>query len=205
MQIITLTTISKNEDKITKVMGFNTGRIKQLKSPSSFVYDEGGKLNVNWTVYDVISDIDNYIPNLKISTLINKWGNNSVNDTRTLLIDNIVYITVNPFNISETLIWYRDANRVELTQICINQTMIDFITACNNTNKYMRCFTFTHYLVDGDNTVNHSLGSELVGLEIFRAGRKITIDDWYNIDENNININIPGGGGFTASINCYIR
>jgi len=111
----------------------------------------------------------------------------------------------NPLNLSETLVWYRDPNRIELSQVYVNQTMANFIIACNIANGGMQCYTVSHYLVDGDNTVNHSLGSELVGLEIFRAGRKITIDDWYNIDENNININIPGGGGFTASINCYIR
>lgn len=207
MQIITLTTTNKAQDNIVRSMGFNVGRIKNLFSTTRLSYDEGSKREVIWTVSSAVSnnDIKDYNSNVSMTAFINKWGNNLVNDTRTLFIDNIVYIMANPLNLSETLVWYRDPNRIELSQVYVNQIMANFIIACNIANGGMQCYTVTSYLIDGNNTVNHSLGSELVGLEIFRAGRKITIDDWYNIDENNININIPGGGGFTASINCYIR
>jgi len=92
MQIITLTTTNKAQDNIARSMGFNVGRIKRLYSTTRLSYDEGSKREVIWTVSSAVSnnDIKDYNGNVSMTAFINKWGNNLVNDTRTLFIDNIV-------------------------------------------------------------------------------------------------------------------
>lgn len=200
MQLQTLTTTKKHTDPISRVMAFNSGRIKEIvPALKSFSYQE--KRIVRWTTTAAPSMTD-FNTNQQISLFVNKWGNNLVNKTVELDVDAIVYAMANPRNYTETIVWYQDSNRIEMTQVLIPMTLGNFVIAVNANNQAVKCKTITMLLQDGINPVAHNLGTELIGLQMLVGGQWAAID-WNNANTNTVNVDLAGGGSITATLNLY--
>jgi len=57
----------------------------------------------------------------------------------------------------------------------------------------------TQTLNDGDNTINHNLGKEIIGFEVKDVGVFVETSGDI-IDNNNFNINLAGGGPINNAI-----
>ena len=60
--------------------------------------------------------------------------------------------------------------------------------------------TVQQTLNDGDNTVNHALGQTAIAVTVLDSNNNKIEAEWSIIDNNNINVNISGGGPVTDAI-----